>query len=173
MNRKYTKTYYLPLIKKIRAKCPEASITTDIIVGFPTETKKDFQDTVDVIKKVQFDAAFIFKYSPRNGTRAQRKYKDNVATEEKTRRIVLLNELQRKISLAKNQALLNRTQRILIDGKSASGILYGRTDTHKLVSFSASRCSLGQFVDVRIVDASVNGLTGKFINVASTSQPGG
>ena len=161
MNRKYTKTHFLNLVKKIKNKCPTATITTDIIVGFPTETEKDFNDTVDVFKKVSFDSAFIFKYSPRNGTAAQRRHKDNVSPEIKTKRIILLNEIQKSISLEQNEKLIGQIETVLIDAKKTPGLYYGRTNTNKLVSCYCTKCKIGQLVDVKIFNASMNGLGGK------------
>jgi tRNA-2-methylthio-N6-dimethylallyladenosine synthase len=163
MNRKYTKAHYLSLANKIKKECPSAAITTDIIVGFPTETEKDFNDTVDVLKKVRFDSAFIFKYSPRNGTTAERRYKDDVTSEVKTKRIMLLNELQKSISLAQNEKMIGRIETVLIDTKKAPGLFYGRTDANKLVSCACSKCKVGQLVDVKISDASISRLNGRCI----------
>ena len=109
MNRPYTKTQYLALVKKIRSRCPQIALTTDIIVGFPGETDQDFQDTVDVFQKTGYDSAFIFKYSPRQGTAAARLL-DDVSEDAKISRIVLLNALQKETALIKNQAFTGTTQ---------------------------------------------------------------
>ena len=167
MNRTYTQQAYLKLAEKIRKACPDIAITTDIIVGFPTENEKDFNDTVRVMKKIQFDAAFIFKYSPRTGTVATKKYKDDVTPEKKTKRIVKLNELQKEISCKKNQKLVGTTQEVLIefiDKKKGSGNFCGRTKTNKTVSFQAQNCAPKQFVNIKIKSASAFGLKGNLIN---------
>lgn len=161
MNRKYTKAQYLTLVKKIRTKCPAIAITTDVIVGFPTESEKDFRETLDVVKKARFDSAFIFKYSPRSGTAAQRHHPDAVTPEIKTKRIMLLHDKQIAISLEKNKELVGRTEKILIEEKQAPNLFRGRTDTNKLVSFSAQSGRIGQIVDIYITHASVNGLSGE------------
>ena len=166
MNRTYTKQGYLKLAEKIRAACPGIAITTDIIVGFPSETEKDFKDTVDVVKKTRFDAAFIFKYSPRSGTVATKKYKDDVSPDKKTERIVKLNELQKEISHENNQKLIGTTQEVLIefiDRKKEAGNFCGRTKTNKTVSFKAKDCAPKQFVNVKIKSASAFGLKGDLV----------
>ena len=163
MNRTYTQQAYLKLAEKIKKACPSIAITTDIIVGFPTEDEKDFNDTVTVMKKVQFDAAFIFKYSPRTGTVATKKYKDDVTPNKKTKRIVQLNEMQKIISHKKNQKLVGTTQEILVefvDKKRGAGNFCGRTKTNKTVPFQAKNCKPKQFVNVKISSASAFGLKG-------------
>ncbi|MGH7274343.1 MAG: tRNA (N6-isopentenyl adenosine(37)-C2)-methylthiotransferase MiaB, partial [Nitrospiria bacterium] len=101
MNRTYTRKEYLELVEKIRGRIPEVALTTDLIVGFPTETEVDFGETAEVIEQVGFDNAFIFKYSERKGTIAARKYPDDIPPDTKTDRIVRLLDLQRRISLEK------------------------------------------------------------------------
>jgi len=162
MNRTYTKSKYLALIKRIRQLCPQAAITTDIIVGFPTETEKDFNETVAVFKKARFDAAFIFKYSPRNGTVAARKFTDDVSPEEKTKRIIYLNELQRQMALEENQKLISSIQEVLIEERYENG-WRGRSDNNKIVSIPDGKYQVGEFVKVRITQASINGLSGEVI----------
>ncbi len=104
MNRTYTQKEFLELVEKLRDRIPGLVLTTDIIVGFPTETDEEFEDTVKVVREVEFDSAFIFKYSERPKTIAARKYPDDVPEEVKTERIVRLNEIQKEISLKKNRA---------------------------------------------------------------------
>ncbi|MDD3375513.1 MAG: tRNA (N6-isopentenyl adenosine(37)-C2)-methylthiotransferase MiaB [Candidatus Omnitrophica bacterium] len=167
MNRTYTKEKYLKLVSKIRKACPDIAITTDIIVGFPTENEKDFKDTVDVVKKVRFDAAFIFKYSPRTGTVATKKFQDDVSAEKKTERIVKLNEIQKQISSEKNQKLIGTTQEVLIeyiDKNRGDGHFCGRTKTNKTVSFETKNCAPKQFVNIKIKSASAFGLKGDLVS---------
>lgn len=132
MNRPYTHEKYLSIVDALRKKCPEIAITTDIIVGFPTETDKQFQETVDVFNDVQYDSAFIFKYSPRPQTKAAKDYTDDVPEKIKTERIVFLNELQQKFALRNNQALIGTTQEILIE-TLREGEAGGRTIHNKRV----------------------------------------
>jgi len=132
MNRPYTQAHYLNLVDKIRSRCPAIAITTDIIVGFPGETDAQFQETVKVFETVGYDAAFIFKYSPRKQTKAARDYDDDVSDEAKTRRIVALNELQQTWALRRNEALLGTTQEIMIE-TVRKDVMEGRTIQNKRV----------------------------------------
>ncbi|RMG61996.1 MAG: tRNA (N6-isopentenyl adenosine(37)-C2)-methylthiotransferase MiaB, partial [Calditrichaeota bacterium] len=115
MNRTYTQAEFLALVEKIRSKIPQVVLTTDIIVGFCTETDEDFRETVRVVERVEFDSAFIFKYSERPRTIAARKFKDDVPEAVKTERIVYLNELQKQISYRKNCAHVGQVQEVLIE----------------------------------------------------------
>jgi len=162
MNRCYTKNDYLALVDKLRAKCPQVALTTDVIVGFPTEKEKDFKATFGVLEKVRFDAAFIFKYSPRSGTVAQRQYADDVPSNEKTKRIVYLNEVQKKISLSKNEELLGKTLEVMIEEHALKG-WRGRSDTNKVVSIADGKYKAGDLVCAKITNASANGLSGEIL----------
>jgi tRNA-2-methylthio-N6-dimethylallyladenosine synthase len=166
MNRTYSQENYLSLVDKIRAFIPAVALTTDIIVGFPTETDEDFQDTVNVVKTVQFDSAFIFKYSPRKGTIAARKFSDDVTEAQKTERTVLLNALQREISLKKNRAEIGRTHPVLIEElttRRSTTDAQGRTDGHKLVILPKENLAIGDMVSVKITGASTNVLKGRVV----------
>jgi len=132
MNRPYTQAHYLNLVDKIRTRCPGIAITTDIIVGFPGETDAQFQETVKVFETVGYDAAFIFKYSPRKQTRAARDYPDDVPDEVKTQRIVALNELQQTWALRRNEGLIGTTQEIMIEAVRED-VIEGRTIQNKRV----------------------------------------
>ncbi len=166
MNRRYTQKRYLMLVEKIKKKMRDVSITTDIIVGFPTETKTDYQDTKKVVKRVQFDSAFIFKYSPREGTLAALKHKDDVGAQDKTKRTVELNEIQKKISLKKNRRLIGKTEKVLIEEKSTAkskNDFQGRTDANKLVVFPKGSYKVRDFIDIQITDATAHILKGHAI----------
>jgi tRNA-2-methylthio-N6-dimethylallyladenosine synthase len=172
MNRIYSQQNYLSLVKKIRAFIPTVALTTDIIVGFPTETDEDFQDTVDIIRQVRFDSAFIFKYSPRKGTIAARDFADDVSEAKKTERTVLLNALQREISLQKNRAQIGLTQRVLIEElttRRSTTDAQGRTDGHTLVILPRENLSIGDMISVKITGASTNVLKGKVIKDSTDS----
>ena len=167
MNRGYTRAQFLGLVAAIRARCPQATLTTDVIVGFPTESMKDFEETVSLMQTVKFDAAFIFKYSARPQTEAARTYSDDIYAPEKTRRIVRLNEIQKEISLAKNRAHIGKVHTILIEelsGAQSADYCHGRTDGNKIVIIPGAGYTIGQFVDVRIDDATPHALKGKVIN---------
>lgn len=166
MNRTYSQQDYLALVEKIRDYYPAMSLTTDFIVGFPTETDEDFQETVNVVNKVRFDSAFIFKYSPRKGTTAARDYTDDVPEAKKTERTVLLNALQREISLQKNRAQIGRTQQVLIEElttRRSTTDAQGRTDGHTLVILPRENLAIGDMVSAKITGASTNVLKGRVI----------
>ncbi len=166
MRRTYTQKQYLELVENIREAIPDITLTTDIIVGFPTETAAEFKDTENVVKKVRFDSAFIFKYSQRAGTLAAKKYPDDIAEEEKTRRIVSLNELQKKISLQKNKSHIGEIHDILLEKKStkkSTQDYQGRNDGNKVVIIPKGPYQIGEFLRVKIQDAGAHTLMGTVI----------
>ncbi|HFE64480.1 MAG TPA: tRNA (N6-isopentenyl adenosine(37)-C2)-methylthiotransferase MiaB [Caldithrix sp.] len=166
MNRTYTQKEYLDLVDNIRSHFPDMVLTTDIIVGFPSETDREFEDTVKVMEAVEFDSAFIFKYSERQGTIAARKYPDDVSEEKKTERIVRLNEIQKAHSLKKNRAHIGQTLEVLIEQEStrrSPDDFQGRTDGNKLVIFPAGNYRTGDFVAVKITDATAHVLKGEVV----------
>lgn len=164
MNRGYTREYYLELINKIKGRIEHCSITSDIIIGFPGEEEADYQDTLDLIQKVQFDAAYIFIYSPRKGTKAA-EMQNQVDPEIKKERIKRLNLIQSKISFDKNRQLLGTKQEILVEERSKTNpdMITGRTRTNKIVHLSSEGNLFGQLVDVEIVEAKSWTLTGKHL----------
>jgi tRNA-2-methylthio-N6-dimethylallyladenosine synthase len=152
MNRHYTKAKYLNLVEKIRLAMPEVTLTTDIIVGFPTETLEQFQDTVDVMENVKYDMAFIAQYSPRSGTVSAR-MPDDVINEEKKIREDILQKILAETVLENNQRLVGTIQKVLIDGKK-NGKYYGRTSGYKVVEIKTDHIlKIGQFIDVKIEKA--------------------
>jgi tRNA-2-methylthio-N6-dimethylallyladenosine synthase len=163
MNRTYTQQEFLRLADKIRSKCPSMVLTTDIIVGFSSETDAEFDDTVKVMAEVEFDSAFIFKYSERKGTIAERKHPDDVPPAVKTERIVRLNERQKEISLKKNLAHVGQTRQTLIEYEQTDKSpekAAGRTDGNKLVIIDRGPYKQGDWVNVKITGASPNNLKG-------------
>jgi len=174
MNRTYTRAEFLGLVEKIRKTIPGVVLTTDIIVGFPTETEEEFLDTCAVMKDVEFDSAFVFKYSPRKGTIAARKYRDDVPEEKKSERCTRLNELQRKISLKKNKADLGKIFKVLVEGESRKSRedFTGKTDGNKTVVFprdgppDLEGCRVGDLVDVRIHEATPTTLLGTMVRAS-------
>ena len=154
MNRVYTVEKYLSLVKKIRAAIPNISLTTDLIVGFPTETEEDFQLTLDFLREVQFDTAFTFIYSERSGTPAAN-FEGKVDDETKHRRLNELMAVQNKISLEKNLRLEGTTVEVLVEGasKTDKNIFTGRTRTNKAVLFPHESERAGDLVNVKVNQA--------------------
>jgi tRNA-2-methylthio-N6-dimethylallyladenosine synthase len=151
MNRGYSREDYLLLVSRIRSVFPEASITTDIIVGFPGETEEDFLATMELVEVVRFDSAFTFIYSPRSGTPAAL-MNGQVDLQIKKERLKRLMKLQNRISLEINQKLTGKTVEVLVEGhsKTSHEMLTGRTETNKQVLFKGPPDLRGQFVKVRI-----------------------
>lgn len=167
MNRKYTANHYRELISKIRELRPSISITTDVIVGFPGETKKQFKETVKLFRELKFEMAYISQYSPRPGT-ASWNMKDNVSREEKKKREKELNEIIKKTSLTFNKKLINSAVKVLVDGINAKGKFYGKTSESKMVLFTDSNKTpdlkiIGNFVTVKIKKAMTFGLEGELV----------
>ena len=162
MGRRYTKKEYIDLFNKIKDKVKNASITTDIIVGFPNETEDDFNETLDVVNTCKFDSAFTFIYSPREGTPAA-KMDDKVSLEEKENRLYKLNDLINNYSLMHNNEYVGKTVEVLVEGlnEKDSSKLFGYTDTMKLVNFTGSDNLIGKLVNVDITDAKSFSLDGK------------
>lgn len=165
MNRTYTREEYLELIDLTRKCIPNVAISTDIILGFPTETDKEFEDTIDIIKKVGFDSAYIFNYSERPHTRAAKFFSDDVTPEEKKRRIIRANQIQDAISLKKNRTHIGETHDILIEQtstKRSNEDCQGRMDNNKLVIIpKKTSYKIGDYITVKITDASKNVLKGQ------------
>jgi len=168
MNRKYTREDYLGLIKKLRSVRPDIAITSDFIVGFPGETEEDFKDTLSLVEEVRFDNFFSFKYSPRPGTSAE-KLPDDVPPEEKARRIVLLQEIQKRITLEINSSIVGKKEEVLVEGMSKNTKkgkvacqLFGRTRKNKIVNFSGDEKLIGSLINVKIKEALANDLIGEY-----------
>ncbi len=162
MNRKYKIEHYLDLIKKIKNNIKSelpAAITTDIIVGFPGETKKQFNNTIKLFKKVKYDMAYIARYSPRYGTTAE-KMKDDVKPNEKKRREEELMKILKKTALENNQRYLGKTVKVLVEGLNKKGFLFGKTETSKIVKFLGDKDFVGKFACVKITKTKDFGLSG-------------
>ena len=163
MGRRYTKESYIELYKKIRNKLGEnCSITTDIIVGFPGETKEDFNDTLELAKECKYDSAFTFIYSPREGTPAA-KMKDDVTLDEKEKRLYKLNEIINKYAKDANDKLVGKVMPVLLESVSEKdpNMLAGYTDTMKLVNVKADKKYIGKIVNVKIIEAKTWSLDGE------------
>ena len=152
MNRRYTIKEYKELYYKIKNKIPGVSITTDIIVGFPNETKEDFEETLKVYNELKYDLAYTFIYSKREGTPAST-MEDSISLEEKEKRLQRLNEVVNKYAKEANLKYLNKVVPVLIEGPSdKNNKLMGYTDTMKLVNIEADPSYIGKIVDVLITD---------------------
>ena len=152
MNRKYTKEQYLDLIKRIRDKIPDVVFSTDIIVGFPGETEEDFEDTIDVVKQVNFEQIFMFIYSRRVGTRSD-KMENQIPEEIKHKRFDRLKQVFEESVEENNKKYVGTTQKILVEGHSKNNqdMLTGRTDTNKVVIFEGPEELIGKIINIKIV----------------------
>ena len=152
MNRKYTKQQYLELVEKMKKEIPNLTLSTDIIVGFPGETDEDFEDTLDVVKKVNFEQVYMFIYSRRVGTPADR-MQNQVPEEQKHIRFEKLKKLVEEQIEEKNKKYINTIQKVLVEGKSKNNedMLTGRTDSNKVVIFKGNDNSIGQIINLKIV----------------------
>ncbi len=164
MRRSHTKEEYLEKIGCLKEVCPSIAITSDVIVGFPGEEEKDFEETLELIKKVQFDDLFSFKYSPRKGTRAAR-FESQVEEGIRQERLSILQTLQNEITLQKNQTLEGRTEEVLVEGRSKQSDqdVTGRTRSNKIVNFKGDLNLVGKLVSVRITKAFPHSLRGEII----------
>jgi tRNA-2-methylthio-N6-dimethylallyladenosine synthase len=161
MARTYTREEYLEKVAMIRGARRPISITTDIIVGFPGETERDFEDTLSLLDVSQYDGAFSFKYSPRPNTPAA-EFADAIPEAEQGRRLAILQEKQRQIQIARNAALVGQEFEVLVDGRHEKlGQWCGRTTSNRVVNFTSPRAQLlGQYTQVRIERAGPNSLVG-------------
>ncbi len=164
MARKYTREQYLELVKRMKEKIPNASFTTDIIVGFPNETEEQFQETLSLYREVEYDTAYTFIYSPREGTPAA-KMEDNIPMEVKKDRLQRLNAVVNEISAKKNLAYQDQIVEVLVEGESKKNpeILAGYTSKNKLVNFKGPKSSIGKIVKVKITQAKTWTLDGEMI----------
>lgn len=166
MNRTYTVEHYLDLIERAKRIIPGVSFSTDIIAGFPTETWEDHLATLDVMQRVRYDGAYMFKYSPREGTKAYR-MDDDVNEEIKTKRLQEIIELQQSISYEKNLELIGKEEVVLVEGfsRKSDDFYAGRTDANKVVIISADKAiQPGTYVKVKINRATHATLFGEFLS---------
>ncbi|MCC6547009.1 tRNA (N6-isopentenyl adenosine(37)-C2)-methylthiotransferase MiaB [Candidatus Sumerlaeota bacterium] len=165
MKRAYNVERYRYLVEKFRAQNPLHSLTTDIIVGFPTETDEEFEDTMNLVRDMRYDNAFMFIYSPRAGTVSADTMVDDVPMKVKKARLQRLIDLQESIALEKNQEEIGRTHQVLVEGTSKKdpGQLVGHTRTHKRVVFDANPRLIGSLVDVTITGGNGHTLVGDVV----------
>ena len=150
MRRRHTREYYLDLVARLRDAMPDIALSTDMIVGFPGETQEDFDDTLTLTETVGFHSMFSFKYSERPNTLASRRLPDDVPEDEKTRRIVALQQLQRRIQWALHERAVGQSVEVLVDHTSRrrEWELSGRTTGNTVVNFPGDPALVGQFVQV-------------------------
>src|SRR4030043_1967938 len=162
MHRGYTKDSYLKKIDRLKEVCPSIAVTSDVSVGFPSEEEEDFKETLDLMERVQFDDLYSFKYSPRKGTRAAQ-FQDKVEEKMKQERLSILQEMEKEISLQKNQKSEGRVEEVLVEGisKQSAQDVAGRTRSHKIVNFEGDLELVGKLVPVQITKAYPHSLRGE------------
>jgi tRNA-2-methylthio-N6-dimethylallyladenosine synthase len=163
MHRTYTAEEYRELVATMRERVPNLAISTDVIVGFCGETEQDFTETCDLMREVRYDSAFMFKYSPREGTLAHRSLDDDTSEQEKGRRLRAVIELQEEISYGINQESVGKTVKVLVEGESRreSGNYQGKTDNFKTTVFPKEDAQIGDIVNVTVETASAHTLVGR------------
>ena len=164
MNRKYTKEHFLTLVEKMKERIPNVSFSTDIIVGFPGETEEDFLDTMDVVDKVKFSLVYMFCYSIRKGTRAER-MENQIEESVKVERLQRLKALFEKLVLEDNEKKIGTVHKILVEGLSKNNdkMYTGRTIDNKIVVFEAEEKDIGTVKDIKIIENNKWYLTGKIV----------
>lgn len=165
MNRKYTREWYLDRIAAIRRILPDAAISTDVFCGFHSETIEEHQETLSLMREVGFDSAFMFKYSERPGTHAQKHLPDNITEEEKVRRLNEIIALQTELSLECNLREVGKVVEVLVEGfsKRSREDMYGRTSQYKTVVFPRLGHHIGELVKVRVTSATAATLKGEIV----------
>ncbi len=172
MNRKYTREWYLDRIAAIRRIIPDCGISTDVFVGFHNESEEDYRQTLELMREVGFDLAYMFKYSERPGTKASQSLPDNVDEATKGRRLQELIELQTGWSLESNRRDIGKTFEVLVEGvsKKSADEMFGRTSQNKVAVFPAQGIAIGSFVQVRIKDCTSATLIGEIIGQRTESK---
>jgi tRNA-2-methylthio-N6-dimethylallyladenosine synthase len=150
MNRRYTRGEYIELINNIRNIVPDASISSDIIVGFPGETDEDFEATVELVKAIKFERLNLAIYSPREGTVAWKYFKDDVPYKTKVRRMSYLLNLQKMINRELNEAYRDKRVEVIVEAQAKNGLFYGRDIRNKIISFEGSHELIGKTVIVKV-----------------------
>ena len=165
MNRKYTRQWYLDRIATLRRYIPDCGISTDVFCGFCGETLQDHADTLSLMREVGYDSAFMFKYSERPGTYAARHFEDDVPEEEKIRRLNEIIALQNELSLESNHRDVGKTFEVLVEGfsKRSREQMCGRSQQNKMIVFPKGDTKPGDFVKVRITEASSATLIGELV----------
>lgn len=162
MNRRYSKEQYIDIVRKLRSVAPDFELTTDIIVGFPSETEEDFLDTMSLVREVGYSAAFTFKYSKRQGTKAA-VMDEQVDESEKKSRLKRLNDLQAEMTVQNNKKYLGYSGEVLVEGfdQRETAMVYGKFSNFKMVYFEGDPSLVGKYVTVRVTDCKRNSLIGE------------
>ena len=162
MNRHYDIERYLSVVSELKEKCKDITLTTDIIVGFPGETEEDFQKTLDVVSKVRYDSIYTFIYSPRKGTPAA-VMEEQIPEEIQKERFNRLVDLQNSISKDFNDAMVGKTVKVLVDGKSKNNenVYMSRTENNRIVHFESDKDYTGQFINIKITRGDTFALYGE------------
>ncbi len=165
MRRTYTAEEYRELVAKLRERIPEIALSTDVIVGFCGESEEDFMATYNLMEEIRFDSAFMFKYSDREGTLANKSLEDDVPETEKARRLNEIISLQEQISAEINQAIIGKTVSVLVEGDSRrdKDQFHGKTDTFKTTVFPKENAQIGDIVDVKVHTTTAHTLIGNII----------
>jgi len=173
MRRRYTRESYLELVERIRTMLPDVALSTDTIVGFPGETEADFEETLSLTRIARFSSMFSFKYSPRPNTLADKRMKDDVSEEDKTRRIVELQAVQRAIQTDIHEAMVGTTVEVLIDASSRrrEAELSGRTSQNTVVNLPGECNWIGRTVHVRVERAGPHSVWGQVSLTAERLEP--
>ena len=171
MNRGYTREKYISRIKALKHECPDVALSTDIIVGFPSETREDFNDTMNLLREIQFDSIYAFAYSDRSSAPAA-KFSGQIDEKEKRERLNNLLQLQEYYTQKKNKELIGKTLEVLVEGKSVKkrdGFkqirgnleqMVGRSESNKIVHFPSEHVTIGDISKIRIEDAYPHSLWG-------------
>lgn len=165
MRRGYTRQEYLDRIQRLRRRCPDVALSTDIIVGFPGETEAEFDATLELLEQVGYDEIFSFMYSPRPQTVSAKIYEDDISDGIKRERLARVQKFQQAISLAKNRRRIGEIDEILVDGSSKlkNGQIMGRTRNNRIVNVAGVESLVGQLLPVRITGATANSLLGEVL----------
>jgi tRNA-2-methylthio-N6-dimethylallyladenosine synthase len=165
MRRGYTLEEYLGRIERLRERRPDVALSTDIIVGFPGETEREFNATLELLNRLEYDEIYSFMYSPRPQTVSAKIYDDDIAESVKKERLTAVQSLQREIALEKNRKRIGSVEEILVEGSSRlkNGQMMGRTRGNRIVNAQGAGTLIGTFQKVRISGATANSLIGEFL----------
>lgn len=166
MKRTYTREWYIDTIARLKDTIPDITISTDIIVGFPGETNKDFDETMSLMREIEFESSYSFKFSPRPGTpAAEFAQKEAVDPEVTSARLAELQALQKDITATKNERRVGQIEKVLVEGESRNDpeFLSGRTDHNRILNFRGTKDLVGKTVDVKVTEGLLNSLRGELV----------